>query len=306
MAEDRMAVLETLRKAIADGDVDFLREGVRVLAQAVMEAEVTELTGVAQGRARPGAPPDPPQRVPRPALGHPGRHDRARHPAGPRRLVLPEPARAAPAGRAGPARGGPGGVRAGRQHPPGRRPRPGPGDRRDQQERGQPDLRRARRRGRAPSATRSLADERVPVPLARRHGAPRGAIRPSGMEGPTAGLSQQSGEAGGSLNLETQARAGAAPTTTGRVGTARRPGSGKQDGTVQVGLNQWWNPLKREHRLEPGGSGPGSSSAVVEVAGDRLRSGAMPSGRRATEKACGVSVAKAAGEKLGTTPVDRS
>jgi len=25
MAEDRMAVLETVRKAIADGDVDFLR-----------------------------------------------------------------------------------------------------------------------------------------------------------------------------------------------------------------------------------------------------------------------------------------
>ena len=34
MAEDRMALLETLRKATADGDVDFLREGVRVLAQA--------------------------------------------------------------------------------------------------------------------------------------------------------------------------------------------------------------------------------------------------------------------------------
>ena len=46
MAEDRMAVLDTLRKALAGGDVDFLREGVRVLAQAVMEAEVTELTGV--------------------------------------------------------------------------------------------------------------------------------------------------------------------------------------------------------------------------------------------------------------------
>ena len=32
MAEDRMAVLEMLRKVSADGDVDFLREGVRVLA----------------------------------------------------------------------------------------------------------------------------------------------------------------------------------------------------------------------------------------------------------------------------------
>jgi len=53
MAEDRMAVLETVRKAIAEGDVDFLREGVRVLAQAVMEAEVSELTGAARGERAP-------------------------------------------------------------------------------------------------------------------------------------------------------------------------------------------------------------------------------------------------------------
>ena len=54
-----------------------------------MEAEVSELTGRAQGRARPGAPADLPQRVPRPPLGHPGGHHRPRDPAGPRRLVLP-------------------------------------------------------------------------------------------------------------------------------------------------------------------------------------------------------------------------
>ncbi len=53
MAEDRMAVLETVRKAIADGDVDFLREGVRVLAEGLMEAEVTELTGVPHGERDP-------------------------------------------------------------------------------------------------------------------------------------------------------------------------------------------------------------------------------------------------------------
>lgn len=40
-----MAVLETVRKAIAEGDVDLLRKGTRVLAQAVMEAEVTERLG---------------------------------------------------------------------------------------------------------------------------------------------------------------------------------------------------------------------------------------------------------------------
>ncbi|MEX2185007.1 MAG: IS256 family transposase [Chloroflexota bacterium] len=55
MADDRMAVLDTVRKAIADGDVDFLREGMRVLAQAIMEAEVTEVTGVAHGRRDPDA-----------------------------------------------------------------------------------------------------------------------------------------------------------------------------------------------------------------------------------------------------------
>jgi putative transposase len=38
---------------MADGDVDFLREGVRVLAQAVMEAEVTGLTGAAKGERAP-------------------------------------------------------------------------------------------------------------------------------------------------------------------------------------------------------------------------------------------------------------
>ncbi len=48
-----MAVLETVRKAIAEGDVDFLREGMRVLAQAVMEAEVSELTGLPKGERDP-------------------------------------------------------------------------------------------------------------------------------------------------------------------------------------------------------------------------------------------------------------
>jgi len=53
MADDSMALLETLRKATAGGDIDVLREGVRLLAQAIMEAEVTELTGVAKGERDP-------------------------------------------------------------------------------------------------------------------------------------------------------------------------------------------------------------------------------------------------------------
>jgi putative transposase len=49
MADDNMVLLETMRKAISDDDTDFLREGVKALAEAVMEAEVTELTGVPHG-----------------------------------------------------------------------------------------------------------------------------------------------------------------------------------------------------------------------------------------------------------------
>jgi transposase-like protein len=42
-----------LRKLRADGDVDFLCEGVRVLAAALTEAGVTELTGVPKGQRAP-------------------------------------------------------------------------------------------------------------------------------------------------------------------------------------------------------------------------------------------------------------
>ena len=53
MADQRMGLLELLRKAGSDGDVDFLREGVRLLAEGLMEAEVTELTGVPHGERDP-------------------------------------------------------------------------------------------------------------------------------------------------------------------------------------------------------------------------------------------------------------
>ncbi len=53
MADDNMALLETLRKASAGGEVDVLREGVRILAQGIMEAEVSELTGVPRGERDP-------------------------------------------------------------------------------------------------------------------------------------------------------------------------------------------------------------------------------------------------------------
>ena len=104
MADDRMAVLEHGAQGDRDGDGDFLREGVRVLAQAVMEAEVTELTGAATGERNPDA-----------RLTHRngyrerrwdtrvGTIDLAVAP-GPRRLVPPVAARPAAAHRAGAAR----------------------------------------------------------------------------------------------------------------------------------------------------------------------------------------------------------
>ena len=45
MAKDRMSLLELLHKSGSEGDVDFLREGVKVLAEAVMELEVSHKTG---------------------------------------------------------------------------------------------------------------------------------------------------------------------------------------------------------------------------------------------------------------------
>jgi transposase-like protein len=53
VADDSMTLLEMLRKASAGGDVDVLREGVRILAEALMEAEVTAVTGVAKGERDP-------------------------------------------------------------------------------------------------------------------------------------------------------------------------------------------------------------------------------------------------------------
>jgi len=53
MADDSMALLDTLRKATESGDVDILREGVRILAQEVTEAEVSGLTGLPRGERDP-------------------------------------------------------------------------------------------------------------------------------------------------------------------------------------------------------------------------------------------------------------
>ena len=52
MAVSKMELLELVSKA-EGGDVDFLREGVRVLAQALMEAEVSAQIGAEHGERTP-------------------------------------------------------------------------------------------------------------------------------------------------------------------------------------------------------------------------------------------------------------
>ena len=55
MAVSKMELLELVSKA-EGGDVDFLREGVRVLAQALMEAEVSAQIGAEHGERTPQRP----------------------------------------------------------------------------------------------------------------------------------------------------------------------------------------------------------------------------------------------------------
>lgn len=49
MADDRMGTLDLLRKVATDGDLDFLREGLTMLSQLVMDAAVRALVGLVVG-----------------------------------------------------------------------------------------------------------------------------------------------------------------------------------------------------------------------------------------------------------------
>ena len=53
MATDRMALLEYARKVTEEEDADLLRQAVKAMAEAIMEAEVTELTGASHGERAP-------------------------------------------------------------------------------------------------------------------------------------------------------------------------------------------------------------------------------------------------------------
>ena len=73
-----MDLLELLRKRGVDGDVDFLREALRVLMDAIMDAEVSARIGAEHGERSPDRLTHR-QRVPFPHVGYQGRNDGASH-----------------------------------------------------------------------------------------------------------------------------------------------------------------------------------------------------------------------------------
>ena len=122
-----------------------------------------------------------------------------------------------------------------------------------------------------------------------RHEAP---LTERSCKGSAAGLSQQAGEAEDSPILETQGRVGAVLTTTGRAGTARRPGSGKQ-GEKAYERNQRVRLRKR-----CAGSNlvdMGRSAVHDRLVDGRLRRRYRRAGQEATGKGCGVLVARLPG-----------
>ena len=89
MAEElRIGLSELLRKAIIEHDTDFLKEGVRVLSQALMELEVEEHLGPGRHERSAGRTGQS-QRLPGEELGHPGGHRRTEGPQGERLELLP-------------------------------------------------------------------------------------------------------------------------------------------------------------------------------------------------------------------------
>ena len=117
MADElRIGLSELLRKAMIEQDADFLKEGVRVLSQALMEMEVQEHVGAGRHerscRAHRTA-----QRLQGALLGHEGGDGGAEGAKGPRRGLLPLAAGAQKEGREGAICGRPGSLRSRRLYP---------------------------------------------------------------------------------------------------------------------------------------------------------------------------------------------
>ena len=97
MVKQRMDLLELLRKRGMDGDVDLLREALRVLVDGIMDAEVSADRRPAR-RTQPRA-----GHLPQPHLGYPRRHHGVAHSQAAGRQLLPQPAGTTAAQRESPA-----------------------------------------------------------------------------------------------------------------------------------------------------------------------------------------------------------
>ena len=126
MVKERMDLLELLHKGGMDGDVDFLREALRVLVEGIMDAEVSSRIGAEYGERSP-------ERVTQRngyrsrAWDYSCRDDGAAHPEAQRGELLPEPAGATASQRASSAGCDPAGLRGRCIHEAGGRSGQGPG-----------------------------------------------------------------------------------------------------------------------------------------------------------------------------------
>ena len=119
MAKPRMDLSAFVGKLLEEQDGDVLREGIRVLSQALMETEVAGLIG-AERHERTGRADRVSQWQPVADVGYAHGHDRAGDSEDPAGDVFPLVAAAPPARRARAARRGAGGVCAWRLDPQGR------------------------------------------------------------------------------------------------------------------------------------------------------------------------------------------
>ena len=161
MVKQSMDLLELLRKRGMDGDVDLLREALRVLVDGIMDAEVSAQIGAPARRTQPGAG-HLPQRVSQPHLGHSGGHHGVAHSQAAGRQLLPQPAGTAAAQRESPAGRHPASLCRRRVHSAGGRSDQGPGLRRHLQ---QPGVAHLRATGRSGGEFPGSAPGRRPLPL---------------------------------------------------------------------------------------------------------------------------------------------
>jgi hypothetical protein len=131
--------------------------------------------------------------------------------------------------------------------------------------------------------------------------APRGAMQPGGLHEPASGLSQQAGEAGGSLTPEAQGRAGATSDNNGtgrhrqtaRARQARREGVTGREPVVEPPQANAPAPTWRMWAGQQRTPSPVDRDFVVGVAS---------AGPEATGKVCGVPVARLQGNSWAPPP----